>query len=134
VYLLDTNILSEVLRKRPNARMMERLGKTSRASQLTSCICVLELRYGSRRRQDHELFWGRIQTQLLSEVTVLGLTEKEAITAGDLLAILDRRGEAISLPDALIAATALEAGLTMVTGNTRHFQRIPNLKVENWLA
>jgi tRNA(fMet)-specific endonuclease VapC len=70
----------------------------------------------------------------LSEVTVLGLTEKEAITAGDLLAILDRRGEAISLPDALIAATALEAGLTMVTGNTRHFQRIPNLKVENWLA
>ena len=134
MYLLDTNILSEVLRKRPNARLMERLGKTPRASQFTSCICALELRYGSRRRQDHELFWERIRTQIFPKVTVLGLSEKETVTAGDLLALLDRRGEPLSLPDVLIAATALEAGLTLVTANTRHFQRIPNLKIENWLA
>lgn len=113
---------------------MERLGKTPRASQFTSCICALELRYGSRRRQDHELFWERIRTQIFPKVTVLGLSEKEAVTAGDLLALLDRRREPLSLPDVLIAATALEAGLTLVTANTRHFQRIPNLKIENWLA
>ncbi len=134
MYLLDTNVLSEVLRKRPHLRLIERLGKIPRSSQFTSCICVLELRYGSRRRQDHELFWERIRAQLLSRVTVLGLSEKGALTAGDLLASLDRRGEPISLPDALIAATALETGLTLVTANTRHFQRIPNLKIENWLA
>jgi tRNA(fMet)-specific endonuclease VapC len=56
-----------------------------------------------------------------------------AVLAGDLLALLERRGEQVGLPDALIAATALEAGFTVVAANTRHFRRIPNLKIENWL-
>jgi tRNA(fMet)-specific endonuclease VapC len=133
VYLLDTNILSEVLKKRPNPHLIERLKKNPRSSQYTSCICVLELRYGSRRRQDHELFWQCIRAELLSRVTVLGVSENMAVLAGDLLALLERRGEQVGLPDALIAATALEAGFTVVTANTRHFRRIPNLKIENWL-
>ena len=74
------------------------------------------------------------RSQVLPEVTVLDLSEKEAMIAGDLLALLERRGEPLPLPDAFIAATALEAGLTVVTANTRHFQRIPHLKIENWLA
>lgn len=134
MYLLDTNILSEVLKKRPNPHLIERLKKTPRSSQFTSCVCVSELRYGSQRRQDHELFWQRIRAELLSRVTVLGVSENVAVLAGDLLALLERRGEQIGLPDALIAATALEAGFTMVTANTRHFRRIPRLKVENWRA
>lgn len=71
---------------------------------------------------------------LLSRVTVLDLTENVAVIAGDLLALLKRRGEPIGLPDILIAATALENRLTVVTANTRHFRRIPNLKIENWLV
>jgi len=67
-------------------------------------------------------------------VTILGVGEREAVTAGDILAFLDRRGQPLSLPDVLIAATALEAGLTLVTANVRHFERIPQLKVENWLS
>ena len=133
MYLLDTNILSEVLKKRPNPHLIERLKKIPRSSQFTSCICVLELRYGSQRREDHESFWQRIRSELLGRVTVLGLSETVAVIAGDLLAILERRGEPIGLPDVLIAATALEAGFTVVTANTRHFRRIPNLKIENWL-
>ena len=133
MYLLDTNILSEVLKKRPSPLLIERLVKSPRSSQYTSCICVLELRYGSQRRQDHELFWQRIRAELLSRLTVLGLSENMAVMAGDLLALLERRGEPIGLPDALIAATALDAGLTMVTANTRHFRRVPKLKVENWI-
>ena len=133
MYLLDTNILSEVLKKRPNPHLIERLKKIPRSSPFTSCICVLELRYGSRRRQDHELFWQRIRSELLDRVTVLGLSETVAVIAGDLLARLERRGEQIGLPDVLIAATALEAGFTVVTANARHFRRIPNLKIENWL-
>ena len=64
----------------------------------------------------------------------MGLSENAAVTAADILAFLERRGEPIGLPDALIAATALDAGLTMVTANVRHFRRIPKLRVENWLA
>ena len=134
MYLLDTNILSEVLKKRPSPRLIERLTKSPRSSQFTSCICALELRYGSQRRQDHELFWQRIRAELLSRVTVLGLSEDMAVMAGDLLALLERRGERIGLPDALIAATALAVGFTVVTANSRHFRRIPHLKIENWLA
>lgn len=134
MYLLDTNILSEVLKKQPNPRLADRLGRTPPSSQFTSCICVLELRYGSQRRQDHQLFWRRIRAELLSRVTILGLSENAAVIAADLLAYLERRGEPIGLPDALIAATALESGLTMVTANIRHFRRIPKLRIENWLA
>lgn len=134
MYLFDTNILSEVLKKRPNVRLVEKLSQTPATSQFTSSICLLELRYGSRMRQDHELFWERIAREVLSKVTVLGLSEKEAVIAGDILALLERRGEPLSLPDVLIAATALEAGVTLVTANVRHFERIPHLKVENWLG
>ena len=134
MYLFDTNILSEVLKKQPNPHLIDRLARTPASSQFTSCICVLELRYGSQRRQDHQLFWRRIRAELLSPVTVLGLSENAAVIAADILAFLERRGEPIGVPDALIAATALEAGLTMVTGNVRHFRRIPKLRVENWLA
>jgi predicted nucleic acid-binding protein len=134
VYLLDTNILSEVLRKQPNPRLTDRPERTPPSAQFTSCICVLELRYGSQRRQDHQLFWRCIRAEILSRVTVLGLSESTAVIAGDLLVYLERRGEPIGLPDALIAATALESALTMVTANIRHFRRIPKLRVKNWLA
>ena len=122
------------MKKRPSPLLIERLAKTARTSQFTSCICVLELRYGTQRRPDHELFWQRIRSELLSRITVLDLNERAAVLAGDLLALLERRGEPIGLPDVLITATALANGLTVVTANTRHFRRVPNLKVENWLA
>jgi tRNA(fMet)-specific endonuclease VapC len=134
VYPLDTNILSEVLKKRPSPLLINRLAKTARSSQFTSCICVLELRYGTQRRPDHELFWQRIRSELFSRITVVDLNDKAAVLAGDLLALLERRGEPIGLADVLIAATALANGLTVITANTRHFRRVPNLKVENWLA
>lgn len=134
MYLLDTNILSEVLRKRPSPLLINRLAKTARSSQFTSCICVLELRYGAQRRPDHELFWQRIRSELLSRIIVLDLNDRAAVLAGDLLALLEHRGEPIGLSDVLIAATALANGLTVITANTRHFRRVPNLKVENWLA
>ena len=95
---------------------------------------MLELRFGAQRRPDHELFWRRIRAELLSRVTVLELNDEVAVIAGDLLALLERRGQPIGLADVLIAATAVANGLTIVTANTRHYSRIPNLKVENWLV
>lgn len=133
MYLFDTNILSEVMKKRPNPALMERLPKTSSAVQFTSCICVMELRYGSRRRPDHKAFWQRVETEVLSRVMILPITEKAAIIAGDLAAILASSGDRISPEDLLIAATVVHNDLTLITANERHFERIPNLKVENWL-
>ena len=94
----------------------------------------MELRYGSSRRPDRESFWERIEREILTRVTILGLGLNEALRAGDLLVHLSRRGELIGLEDLLIGVTALAHNYTVVTAHIRHFQRIPNVRVENWLA
>src|SRR5262245_22565591 len=57
MYLLDTNALSELLRKRPKPQFLTRLRRHPPEIFFTSSICVMELRHGSRRREDHEVFW-----------------------------------------------------------------------------
>jgi tRNA(fMet)-specific endonuclease VapC len=52
---------------------------------------------------------------------------------GRLRAQLEREGRRIGEPDLRIAAIALARDLTLVTGNVRHFQRVPDLRIENWL-
>ena len=133
MYLFDTNILSEVIKKKPNQSLLVRLSKIPANRQFTSCICVMELRYGSSRRPDHEAFWERIEKELLSKVRTLPVNHDTAIIAGDVAASFSLRGLGISPEDLLIAATALNGNMTFVTANERHFNNISNLKVENWL-
>jgi tRNA(fMet)-specific endonuclease VapC len=133
MYLFDTNVLSEVLKKKPNTSLMQHLSQISGTLQFTSCICLMELRYGSSRRRDHESFWKRIQDELLSRVEVLDITEEIAILGGDVAAELSIQGRGISAEDLLIAATALQVDMTLVTANTKHFEVIPSLKLENWI-
>lgn len=133
MYLLDTNILSVVLKKKPHGGVLARLSATPRYEQYTSCLCVFELRYGSQRREDSEAFWKKIVQNVLSHVTVLPLLEKEILTAADLLASLSEKGRSISFPDLFIGATAIANELTLVTANIRHFKDIPRLRVENWM-
>jgi tRNA(fMet)-specific endonuclease VapC len=52
---------------------------------------------------------------------------------GELRYMLEKQGMKIGDMDMFIAATALEEDLILVTGNTEHFERIPGLKIENWL-
>lgn len=133
MYLFDTNILSEVLKKKPNPTLLPRLARIPGNKQFTSCICVMELRYGSGRRPDHKNFWERIEQELLSKVRILPITFETAIIAGDIAAYLSQKGFGISPEDLLIAATALDGNLTLITANERHFKQIDKLKVENWL-
>src|SRR6266576_4754623 len=134
MFLLDTNALSELIKKRPKPLFINQLRRYPPEAFYTSIICVMELRYGSSRRPDKESFWERIEHEILARVTILGLGMNEALRAGDLLVHLSRRGELIGLEDLLIGVTALSYDYTVVTGNIRHFQRIPDLRVENWLA
>jgi tRNA(fMet)-specific endonuclease VapC len=130
-YLLDTNVLSEPMRKRPDARVMRRLRVAPASALHTSVVCVMELRYGAVRRASRKL-WPKIEEQILARVAILPLGEPEAIAAGDLLARLERDGEPIGADDLWIAATALVGGLRLVTRNVRHFARIDGLHVESW--
>ena len=134
MYLLDTNILSEFVKKTPNAGLMEALRQASPETLSTSCICVMELRHGAVRTQGSSALWNRIESQILKRVSVLEIRTEDAILAGDLLAHLWSVGKPIETEDILIGASALSRGLTVVTHNVSHFRRIPGLKVEDWLV
>ncbi len=132
MYLLDTNILSELIKKRPNPQLVSQLRSKSARVLFTSSICIMELRFGSALRDDFEPFWEKINKEIVSRVQILSVGEKEALVCGDILADLRKAGRSIGMEDVLIAASALTNRCTVVTANTRHFSRIKGLKVENW--
>jgi tRNA(fMet)-specific endonuclease VapC len=132
--LLDTNILSELVKKRPNPTFLSRLSSLPVRHLYTSMICLMELRYGAALREDFEGFWSKLVDQVLSQVQVLPLGPKEGLLAGDILARLRKKGQVIGLEDILISATALSHHLILVSANTRHFSKVEGLMVENWLA
>ena len=133
MYLLDTNILSEFVKKRPSAQFLSEVGSKKPEELYTSTICIMELRYGSRLRSDFGSFWKRLELEVISKVRVVPIGEDVALAAGDILADLKKAGTIIGIEDILIAASAKANKLTVVTANTRHFSRIDGLAVENWL-
>ncbi len=132
MYLLDTNILSELIKKRPNPKVLSQLRSKSSLTLYTSCICIMELRFGSALRNDFEMFWEKINKEIVSRIKILPIGEKEALVSGDILADLRKAGRSIGMEDVLIAASAITNQFIIVTANTRHFSRIKALKVENW--
>lgn len=133
MYLLDTNILSELIKKHPSPIVLSQLASKPAHTLFTSCICIMELRFGSVRRADTEIFWEKITQEIISRVNIVPISGREALSAGNILAELRKKGESIGLEDVLIAASALANQYIVVTANIRHFSRIKGLKVENWL-
>ena len=133
MYLLDTNILSELIKRNPNSQLLSRLELEPAYNLFTSCICIMELRFGSALRKDFDNFWQKIVKEIISRVNVLPIGQKEVLVAGDILAGLRKTGQIIGLEDVLIAASARANQYIVVTANTRHFSRIKDLQVENWL-
>jgi tRNA(fMet)-specific endonuclease VapC len=134
MYLLDTNILSELIKRHPNSQLLSRLGLEPACNLFTSCICIMELRFGSALRKDFEKFWRKIAKEIISRVNILPIAQKEVLVAGDILADLRKTGQNIGLEDVLIAASAITNRYTVVTANTSHFSRITGLQVTNWLV
>ncbi|HZS33449.1 MAG TPA: PIN domain-containing protein [Methylomirabilota bacterium] len=134
MYLLDTNVLSHAIRRRPPPALVARLREHAATPLFTSCVCVMELRHGAMRRDEGGALWSRIERDVLTRVGILGIDPEIAIMAGDVMARLSATGRRIDVEDVLIGATALARGLTVVTNNLDHFRRIPRLTVEDWTA
>lgn len=134
MYLLDTNVLSELVRPRPDARVVNRL-LTLRASDLfASAVTRYELRYGACLRKDTARFWARLQADILPLVTWLPVTQEIAETGGKIAADLRLQGRSAGDLDPLIGATATAHDLVLVTRNTRHFECMTGLRLENWFV
>jgi predicted nucleic acid-binding protein len=103
--------------------------------QATSSITLGELYYGARRLAvGGQTLVTRIESMLLPNLAVLAFDARAARRYGELRAELERTGSPIGDADMRIAAIAIANDLTVVTANVRHFQRVPGLTVENWLA
>ncbi len=133
MYLFDTDALSQVLKRAPSPALLARLGTTPPEQQFTSAITVGEMVYGAYRggRPDH--FLRQLEERLWPNVRILSFNRAAAEVYGRLRADLERVGTPLAEPDLRIASIALAHDLTVVTGNVRHFARVPGLRVENWL-
>ena len=134
MYLFDTDILSNLLRRVPSTILIARLALAPPEQQFTSSITYGELVYGARRlgARGGELL-ERLERALLSNLPILPFDAAAARRHGEIRAYLERLGTPIGDADMRIGAIALARSLTVVTGNVRHFLRIPELSVENWL-
>ena len=133
MYLFDTDTLSHVLRRDPSSALLVRLAAVPPEQQFTTAITVGEMVYGANRsdRRDHPL--RQFEERLGPTLRILPFDRVAAETYGVLRAELEQSGTPLADPDLPIASIGLSQDLTVVTGNVRHFSRIPGLAVENWI-
>lgn len=129
-YLLDTNILIYTLKNRPT---MVRDRFNRHTGQLAvSTISVGDLVYGAERSSQPERNLNDIEG-LLARVEVLPFDELASYHFGQIRAELYREGRPIGPYDMMLAGHARSRGLIMVSNNTREFERIAGLRLENWV-
>jgi tRNA(fMet)-specific endonuclease VapC len=129
-YLLDTNILSDLVRQ-PQGTVVARIAEKGEKTVCTSIVVAAELRFGAAKSGSKKLV-ERVDL-ILSALEILPLEAPADRHYGDLRHHLARQGTLIGPNDLLIAAHALSENLTVVTANAGEFSRVPGLKVENWL-
>lgn len=129
-YLLDSNICVYAMKNRP-PQVLRRLQNVGRAVVGVSVITVLELRQGAERSQQRELAHARLD-DFFGPMDVLPFEQADALVAARIRAQLFRVGRPIGDFDSLIAAHALARDLIVVTNNVEEFERVPDLRIENW--
>ena len=132
MYLLDTNILSNLMVKSPSDHLLEKMNSIPVGDQFTSSITLGELLYGALKKGSERLL-DQVRTQVTGKLPILPFDSDAASQYAEIRVELERRGFPVDEPDLMIAGIALARNLTVVTDNVRHFVRIPGLAVENWL-
>lgn len=135
-YLLDTCVLSEFVKPAPLDNVQVWLAGQEESRLFVSAITLAELHRGvarmapSRRRQELDSWLERVTAGF--DDRILPFTRHTASCWGSLCATAESRGKPLSLADSLIAASALEHGLTLVTRNERDFISTPVTLFNPW--
>jgi len=129
-YLLDTNIWSALIR-RSNAGLIKRFEALERGRLALSPIVLGELQVGYCQGERSAKRLAVIEA-IRTSSELLSITSRVADTYAQLRAQLETAGTAIGPNDTWIAAEALHHKLVLVTNNTREFERVRGLRVENW--
>lgn len=129
-YLLDTNIVIYTLKNRPQ-KIREAFN--CHADQLcVSTVTLGELIYGAEKSQQPERNLAEVEG-FAARLQVLPFDSDAAIHFGQIRAELARSGRPIGPYDLMIAGHARSRGLVLVSNNVREFQRVPGLRLENWI-
>ena len=129
-YLLDTNIIIYVLKRRPK-EVLE-VFNINASRMAISSITLSELLYGAEKSQNIDRNLEAIE-EFISHLDVLPYDAKASQHYGQIKAALEKKGEIIGENDIHIAAHAISQGLILVSNNLREFKRVPNLAFENWV-
>ena len=129
-YLLDTNTCIRYLNGR-SLQIRTKLPTIPLQDVGVSIITKAEMYYGSAKSQTPERSREK-QVEFLKTTQTVLFDERSALIYGDIRAHLDKQGTPIGSNDLLIASISLAYDLILVTHNTREFNRVPNLKLEDW--
>lgn len=130
MYMLDTNICIYAIKNKPE-KVLQRIKSNMQNGLCISVITLAELEHGVRKSlypEKNEM----ALIQFLAILDVLPFDDLAAVEYGKLCAYLQKKGTPIGTMDMLIAAHAKTKDLVLVTNNVREFQRVPDLKIENW--
>ena len=133
MYMLDTNICIYIIKKKTKTALAK-LKKNRKSGLYISSITLAELEFGNTNAD--VLYMERNKAALMEFLIIMEIRhfdENAAREYGIIKKDLRDRNFLIGPLDMLIAAHAKSLDLTLVTNNIREFQRIPNLKIENWI-
>jgi len=129
-YMLDTNIVIYTIKNRPE--QVRTVFKQHENQMCISAITKGELVYGAERSSQPERNFADIEG-LIARLEVAPFEDRPSEHFGQLRAELYRIGQPIGPYDMMIAGHARSMGLILVTNNMKEFERVPGLRVENWV-
>ena len=130
IYALDANTISYILRNEGGVKQRWRQEESSGNRSVVPLIAYYEVRRGLLANEATTKM--RSFDELCAVLGINNLTSTDIDKASEIYAILKRQGKMIDDSDILIAAQCIVSGHTLVTHNTRHFERVDGLQFVNW--
>lgn len=131
MYLLDTDICIYIINRRPS-HVVERVKQLQPHQVKISAVTLAELEYGASKSSNREKNRSAL-IRFVSAFDIIEFNDSDAELYGLIRAGLEKKGQVIGPYDMQIAAQAVTRDLILVTNNTAEFERIPDLKLENWV-
>ena len=131
-FLLDTNICIYII-KQKSPEVLQKFNEYQVGDLGISSITVAELEFGVQKSQ-FPLKNQQALSQFLLPLQIEDFDATAAIAYGKVRAFLEQQGTPIGSLDTFIAAHALSLQVTLITNNIKEFNRVPDLKLENWVS
>ena len=130
IYMLDTNICSFIIREKPQ-NIKEKLKECEKEHTVAlSSIVVSELLYGAKKRNSKKLSY--IVKSFINNFIIYDFDKNASKEYANIRSKLEQNGQIIGSNDLFIASHAKSINAVLVTNNTREFNRVSGLTVEDW--